>query len=83
MPVVSPVAMEAVCSGTVDHKYVYPDVPPETETSIEPVLSPKHDTSVTVPLTPASSCGLTTKFTAGSGMGVVQPKTVIESSLKL
>ena len=42
MPEVSVLAIEAVCTGLVDHAYEYAVCPPETETFTEPVLPPKQ-----------------------------------------
>ena len=40
MPDVSVLAIEAVCTGLVDHAYIYAVCPPETETLTEPVFAP-------------------------------------------
>ena len=83
VPVVSEVAVDDVCSGTVDHEYVYEGVPPETEIAIEPFSPPWQLTLVTAPSTPARSCGLTTKVAGEPIIVVVHPATTIELSSKL
>jgi hypothetical protein len=44
-PAVSPVITDVV--AVVDHKYVYPEVPPDTVTVAEPVVPPLHNTLLT------------------------------------